>query len=165
MPKSRPRKSLPSDLHPMLCTLVDRPFDDPQWIFEPKLDGLRVICRFDGERLSLISRNDKEQNLQFPDLVEAMRKSLLRPTVLDGEIVCLDEQGNSSFRKLQQRFHVLDPPRDRAAGTGVPRVDLRLRPALPRRQRPADAAAGGASGSAKTGREVVGPGASDGGRP
>jgi DNA ligase D-like protein (predicted ligase) len=92
----------------MLCTVVNEAFDDGDWIFEPKLDGLRVECRFDGKRLQLLSRNDKVQNFQFPDVVKALRKSLVKRAMLDGEIVCLDERGRDSFRKLQQRFHVKD---------------------------------------------------------
>ena len=99
----------PRHVEPMLCTLVDEPFDDPNWEFEPKLDGLRVICPFDGKRIQLISRRGNDQALQFPEIVEGLRKALKRPTIIDGEIVCLDERGYSSFRKLQQRFHVMDP--------------------------------------------------------
>src|SRR5438045_3175392 len=94
----------------MLCTLVAEPFDDPAWVFEPKLDGLRVLCRVDPpKRVQLISRNGKEQHEQFPEIVEALKKSVRKPAELDGEIVCLDERGLSSFRKLQQRFHLSDP--------------------------------------------------------
>src|SRR5262245_4711281 len=42
---------------PMLCTLVVEPFNNPAWIFEPKYDGLRVLGRFDGRELTLLSRN------------------------------------------------------------------------------------------------------------
>ena len=90
----------------MLCTLVEQPFDDPDWIFEPKLDGLRVLCRFDGRRVKLISRNDKEQNISFPEIVAALERALKKRAEVDGEIVCLDEHGLSSFRLLQQRFHI-----------------------------------------------------------
>ena len=99
---------LPAAYEPMLCTLVAEPFDHPDWVFEPKLDGLRVLGRFDGRKLDLISRNGKSQNFQFPDVAEALRAALDRPAVVDGEIVCLDERGRSSFRALQQRFHLLD---------------------------------------------------------
>src|SRR5205085_2722532 len=92
----------------MLCTLVAQPFDDPAWVFEPKLDGLRVLCRVDrGGRIALISRNGKEQSFQFPEIVDALKRCVTKPSAeLDGEIVCLDENGLSSFRKLQQRFHL-----------------------------------------------------------
>ncbi len=91
---------------PMLCTLVDEPFDNENWIFEPKYDGLRVLAYFDGRDVTLMSRNQASQNFQFPEIVEALRTSLKRSAIIDGEIVCFDEQGRSSFRKLQQRFHL-----------------------------------------------------------
>src|SRR5437773_12547760 len=91
----------------MLCTLVADPFDDPEWVCEPKLDGLRVVCLIDAKRrVQLISRNGKEQHFQFPDVVEALRRSVKGSAELDGEIVCLDRRGLSSFRELQQRFHL-----------------------------------------------------------
>src|SRR5207244_2911876 len=90
----------------MLCTLVAEPFDNPDWLFEPKYDGLRVLVRFTARQLSLISRNDRPQEFQFPDVAPALRASLTRPVLLDGEIVCLDEHGRTSFRSLQQRFHL-----------------------------------------------------------
>src|SRR5438874_9061360 len=94
-----------------LCTLIDEPFDDPRWIFEPKLDGLRVLVWFDGQEVRLISRNDKEQGRAFPEIVEGLQKALLGggATVLDGEVVCLDERGISSFPMIQQRFHIENP--------------------------------------------------------
>jgi ATP-dependent DNA ligase len=60
----------------MAATLVDQPFDHPDWIFEPKFDGLRVLVRFDGRQLTLISRNDKPQDAMFPDVAEALRDAL-----------------------------------------------------------------------------------------
>src|SRR5438270_7704025 len=98
--------AMPTAPLPMLCTLVAEPFDNPAWIFEPKYDGLRVLARFDGRELTLFSRNQAPQNFQFPDIVEALEDSLTRPVIVDGEIVCFDERGQSSFRSLQQRFHL-----------------------------------------------------------
>ena len=92
----------------MLASLAAEPFDHPDWVSEPKYDGLRVLVRFDGEELTLISRNGKAQNFQFPEVAEALERALTRPAVLDGEIVCFDDRGRSSFRALQQRFHLLD---------------------------------------------------------
>src|SRR5438270_5200557 len=102
------RDKLPEDVGLMLCQLAEEAFDNKEWVFEPKLDGLRVLCRFDGRDWSLISRNGKEQDFQFPEIKEGLRKAVRQPILIDGEIVCLDEEGQSSFRKLQQRFHVLD---------------------------------------------------------
>src|SRR5947209_6546718 len=102
------RTRLPS-FAPMAATLVDRPFDHPDWVFEPKFDGLRVQVRFDGRAVALLSRNDKPQEGMFPDVAAALRAGLKKPAVLDGEVVCFDDAGKTSFRALQQRFHLLDP--------------------------------------------------------
>jgi bifunctional non-homologous end joining protein LigD len=99
---------LPRAPSPMLCTLVAEPFNNKDWIFEPKYDGLRVIGVFDGQRLTLLSRNHQPQNLQFPDIVAALQASLRYPAIVDGEVVCFDAQGRTSFRSLQQRFHLKD---------------------------------------------------------
>src|SRR3954452_17721805 len=95
---------LPDAPEPMLCTLVDAAFDSPDWAFEPKFDGLRVLARFDGGRGELLSRNGKPQEARFPEIADALRAALKVPAVVDGEVVCLDPDGKTSFRALQQRF-------------------------------------------------------------
>jgi DNA ligase D-like protein (predicted ligase) len=97
---------IPSAPKPMLCTLVAEPFDNADWIFEPKFDGLRILGLFDGRALTLLSRNQASQNFQFPDIVDALEEGLTQPAIVDGEVVCFDERGQSSFRSLQQRFHL-----------------------------------------------------------
>jgi bifunctional non-homologous end joining protein LigD len=99
---------MPDAPAPMLCTLIDAAFDNPDWTFEPKFDGLRVLARFDGSDLTLLSRNNKPQESRFPEIVEGLRQALRSPAIIDGEIVCLDESGKTSFRELQQRFHLDD---------------------------------------------------------
>ena len=64
---------MPAKPQLMLCTLVQQPFDKANWIFEPKLDGLRVLCIFDGREWRLVSRNDKPQNAFFPEIVQGMK--------------------------------------------------------------------------------------------
>lgn len=108
MAARRTANPLPKTAALQLCTLVDQPFDDAGWIFEPKLDGLRVLARVEDGNIQLVSRNGKRQDGAFPDVVEGLRKALRGPALLDGEIVCLDEKGRSSFRLLQQRFHLED---------------------------------------------------------
>jgi bifunctional non-homologous end joining protein LigD len=99
---------MPDAPAPMLCTLVDSAFDSPDWTFEPKFDGLRTLARFDGHDLTLLSRNNKPQESRFPEVVEGLRRSVRHPAIIDGEVVCLDESGKTSFRELQQRFHLDD---------------------------------------------------------
>jgi bifunctional non-homologous end joining protein LigD len=100
---------MPQAPAPMLCTLIAEPFNNPDWIFETKFDGLRVLGIFDGKDLTLLSRNQASQNVAFPDIADALRKSLSKPAIVDGEVVCLDRNGRSSFRLLQQRFHLTSP--------------------------------------------------------
>jgi bifunctional non-homologous end joining protein LigD len=106
--RSPKTEAMPAEASPMLCTLVDQAFDGPKWTFEPKLDGLRILARFDGRDLTLLSRNNKPQEARFPEIAEGLRAALTRPAIVDGEVVCLDESGKTSFRSLQQRFHLDD---------------------------------------------------------
>ena len=66
------RKTMPES-SPMLCTLVDKAFDGAKWTFEPKFDGLRILARYDGEVLTLLSRNNKPQEARFPEIAKALR--------------------------------------------------------------------------------------------
>jgi bifunctional non-homologous end joining protein LigD len=72
LPTRLPPAPLPDAPQPMMATLVNQPFDGPDWAFEPKFDGLRVLGRFDGRELLLLSRNGQAQNFQFPDVAEAL---------------------------------------------------------------------------------------------
>ncbi|HLW64999.1 MAG TPA: non-homologous end-joining DNA ligase [Gemmataceae bacterium] len=100
---------MPPSPKPMLCTLVADPFDNPKWLFEPKFDGVRILGRFDGKSLTLLSRYGDPQNVPFPDIAEALQKALRWPAIVDGEVVCFDDNGHTSFRSLQQRFHLQNP--------------------------------------------------------
>ncbi|MBI3952363.1 MAG: DNA ligase [Candidatus Doudnabacteria bacterium] len=94
-------KNMPHFIKPMLTTLVDQPFDDPAWIFEPKWDGFRAIAVLEDRprRAVLYSRN---QNIfrQFAPVSEALQKLPLS-AVLDGEIIAADSKGKTSFQILQ----------------------------------------------------------------
>jgi DNA ligase D-like protein (predicted ligase) len=107
--RSLPPGPLPQFVPPMLCTLIADPFDDPDWIFEPKFDGQRVLGRFDGQDVQLLSRYGHDDALWFPEIPGALNQGLDKPALVDGEIVSLDQKGKSSFRMLQQRFHLRDP--------------------------------------------------------
>jgi bifunctional non-homologous end joining protein LigD len=93
----------------MLCTLISGPFNDANWIFEPKFDGQRILGRFDGQNVHLLSRYGHDDSLWFPEILGALKESLSKPALVDGEIVSLDKKGKSEFRMLQQRFHLRDP--------------------------------------------------------
>jgi bifunctional non-homologous end joining protein LigD len=84
----------------MLTTLVDKPFDDKDWLFEVKWDGYRAIAIMNGKSVSLQSRNDKSFNEKFYPVYQALVKWNMH-AVLDGEIVVVNEKGISNFGALQ----------------------------------------------------------------
>ena len=91
----------PAWVEPMLAVLTDERFSDPDWIFEPKLDGIRCLAFVRAGKVRLLSRNQKVLDDAYPE-VSAALSALGRDGVLDGEIVAL-ERGVSSFQRLQQR--------------------------------------------------------------
>lgn len=90
----------PADL--MQATLHRRPFRDPAWIFEDKLDGFRAFVRRSGTRVELLSRNGRSMAEAFPEIVRAIA-DLRTDAVLDAELVVPDEKGMPSFERLRRR--------------------------------------------------------------
>ncbi len=84
----------------MLATLVDAPFDDPEWIFETKWDGFRIVARVGDGTAALLTRNGKRVTRDYPSIAAALAKVRHR-AVLDGELVALDRKGRSRFQLLQ----------------------------------------------------------------
>jgi len=90
---------MPHDIKPMLAGTTDKPFDDPDWLFELKLDGYRAIAEIKSNQVKLYSRNQVSYQQRFAPVVESLQK-FPRDAVLDGEIVVLDEKGQPDFDKL-----------------------------------------------------------------
>jgi bifunctional non-homologous end joining protein LigD len=88
------------DLRPMLATLTDKPFDDPDWIFETKWDGFRLMAEVKDGSIALYSRNLIDLSRKYPSVCAALR-GLGRFAVIDGELVALDAKGRSRFQLLQ----------------------------------------------------------------
>jgi bifunctional non-homologous end joining protein LigD len=88
------------ELRPMLATLTDKPFDDPDWVFETKWDGFRAIAVAKPGQAALYSRNLNDISRKYPSICAALAK-IKHEAVLDGELVALDEQGRSRFQLLQ----------------------------------------------------------------
>ncbi|CAN5584828.1 hypothetical protein BH10ACT3_BH10ACT3_04510 [soil metagenome] len=93
---------------PMTAVSGELPTDDQNWMIEPKWDGMRVLLEIDHGAVAARSRTGKDALAQFPELAGL---ASLGPTtlVLDGEIVALDDDGRSSFSRLQGRFGRVDP--------------------------------------------------------
>ncbi|HEX2217854.1 MAG TPA: non-homologous end-joining DNA ligase [Gemmatimonadales bacterium] len=111
-------RTQPGWIAPMLATLSDRSPTGGGWVYEPKLDGVRVLAYVMGGTVRLFSRNRRQVEGGYPELVEALSLAVRGDAVLDGEIVAPDPAtGLSSFARLQQRMHLRDTVR--AARTGV----------------------------------------------
>jgi bifunctional non-homologous end joining protein LigD len=84
----------------MLATLTDKPFDDPDWIFETKWDGFRLMAEVKDGSVALYSRNLIDLSRKYPAVCAALR-GLGHFAVIDGELVALDAKGRSRFQLLQ----------------------------------------------------------------
>lgn len=136
---------VPEWTSPMLATLTDEPFSDPDWIYERKLDGVRLLVfRKGGGDVRLVTRNRKNRNSAYPEIAEALEDSEPGDFVLDGEVVTFDGDV-TSFSRLQPRMNLQDPGDARRTGIevflylfdvlhlegyDVTRVELRQRKAL-----------------------------------
>jgi bifunctional non-homologous end joining protein LigD len=98
--------SLPASLSPMLATLIDRPFSDPDWLFEIKWDGARTLAWIVEGEVRLRSRAGNDVMQQYPELVSLPQHISAHQALLDGEIVVLDDEGRSDFERMQQRMNV-----------------------------------------------------------
>jgi bifunctional non-homologous end joining protein LigD len=89
------------------------PFSNPDWLFELKYDGFRAICCVECGVARLISRRGNTYK-SFPVLSDAIARELkAKDALLDGEIVCLDQNGKPQFNELlfrrgEPRFYAFD---------------------------------------------------------
>ncbi len=88
-------------IKPMLASPAKKIFKDPDWVFELKWDGYRVMSNlFDGE-VELYSRNGISYNSKF-SLIKKELESIPHDCILDGEVVIVDKYGKPDFQKLQK---------------------------------------------------------------
>jgi bifunctional non-homologous end joining protein LigD len=70
---------------PMAATLTQERFTGPEWIFERKLDGIRVLAFKHGTNVRLLSRNKLPLNDAYPSVVDSLKALAVRDIILDGE--------------------------------------------------------------------------------
>lgn len=78
-------RTVPEWLVPMAATLTQERFTGPEWTFERKLDGIRLLAFKDGRDVRLLSRNRLPQNHCYPRVVEAIAELPVHDVILDGE--------------------------------------------------------------------------------
>ncbi len=89
--------SFPDWLVPMAATLTQERFTGPEWIFERKFDGIRLLAFKNGTNVSMFSRNRLPQNI--PSIVNALTALPIHDVILDGEI---------TWRRGKVSYHVFD---------------------------------------------------------
>jgi bifunctional non-homologous end joining protein LigD len=103
---SGPTEHMPAKLSPMLAESGQTPRSDPEWMYEPKLDGYRVIALVQDTNVRLLSRRGIDLTAVFPEITADLAAQANGHMVLDGEIVALDASGRPSFNALQNRVQL-----------------------------------------------------------
>jgi ATP-dependent DNA ligase len=82
----------------MAATLTQKRFNGPEWVFERKLDGIRVLAFKNGADVRLLSRNKLPLNGSYPAVVDAVAQLPVRDIVLDGEATgAWGRQGDADY--------------------------------------------------------------------
>jgi bifunctional non-homologous end joining protein LigD len=84
----------------MLATLTREYFSDPDWIYEPKLDGVRCLAFKRGDDVQLMSRNKLDLSNAYSGVTQALGRQT-HDFIVDGEIAAVKD-GHTSFALLQQ---------------------------------------------------------------
>ena len=113
------RAPYPTTVKPMLARLVDGPFSHPAWLFEPKLDGYRIVAFVQPGGVTLRSRNGKDLTSRLPEVAQELAEQAEEEMVLDGEVVALNSEGLPDFGLLQEALG-----RDRRLGSVGPEAPL-----------------------------------------
>jgi bifunctional non-homologous end joining protein LigD len=100
---------MPREVSVTLAKLADKPFSDPNWLFEIKWDGIRTVAFVNNGDVRLFSRSKRDVTAEFPEFQDLAKHLRAGTAILDGEIVTLDKNGRSDFQKLQNRFGVTKP--------------------------------------------------------
>jgi bifunctional non-homologous end joining protein LigD len=120
---SGPIEKMPADLSPMHAETGDAPFTDENWMWEPKLDGYRVLAFINGDTVKLRSRRaGLHLDAAFPRLLGELGKQAVNGMILDGELVAFDAAGRPSFNSLQNRIQLKSEREIAAADQQAPVV-------------------------------------------
>lgn len=88
-------------IKPMLLTVKKHPFSNPDYIYEPKFDGHRLLLSFENGKTDIYTRHGTNCTSQYPEL---WHPPVQKNVVLDGEVICLNEKGQVDFELLMRRF-------------------------------------------------------------
>lgn len=89
---------------PMLLTEKNKPFNNRNYIFEPKFDGIRALIYANKNQIKILSRNKNNISNLFPELIK-IKNNITKNVIFDGEIIIMDEN-HPSFEKISKRLHL-----------------------------------------------------------
>jgi bifunctional non-homologous end joining protein LigD len=99
------KEALPSFIAPQLASEAPAPPVGAHWVHELKLDGYRIQAHIDKSgKVRLFTRSGLEWTHRMPLIVRELGRLKVENAILDGEVVVLDSDGQSSFAKLQAAF-------------------------------------------------------------
>ncbi|HEX7671692.1 MAG TPA: non-homologous end-joining DNA ligase, partial [Polyangiaceae bacterium] len=107
-------------LVPMLCGTNDGRLDDPERLYELKIDGVRLLAERRGGDVALVYRSQRVMTASYPEVARAVRALSPDRLVLDGEVVAFDGEGRPSFQLLGRRMHLTRPHDVAHAASAVP---------------------------------------------
>src|SRR5690606_37370612 len=88
-------------IKPMLASPGKKIFKDPEWVFELKWDGYRVLATIHNGKVELYSRNGISYNKKCSTIKKEL-ENISHDCILAGEVVVIDKKGNPDFQKLQK---------------------------------------------------------------
>jgi DNA ligase D-like protein (predicted ligase) len=95
--------TLPDWLEPMKATLTRERFEGPEWVFERKLDGIRLLAYKQGGKVRLLTRNRLDRSASYPEIAEAVAALPVREAILDGEAT-----GHFGARGVANGYYLFD---------------------------------------------------------
>ncbi len=95
----------PAFMAPQLATLTRSIPSGNDWLHELKWDGYRILTFIESGKSKLMTRNGNDWTVQFPALVDELKRIPIENGILDGEVVYLCENGIPNFQKLQNAIH------------------------------------------------------------
>jgi bifunctional non-homologous end joining protein LigD len=108
--KASQLQDFPINIKPMLATLVDKPFNNKDWVFEVKWDGIRSIFYVHKMKdiFKLQSRNGIDITHRYPEIIESLKHVVKynKSAIFDGEIVVLNKEGYPEFGSHKERMSI-----------------------------------------------------------
>ena len=97
----RAEMALPAVIEPCLPSPGEQLPTGSGWVYEIKHDGYRLMARRDSVGIRLTTRRGNDWSDRFPLVIEAVNHLKVRSCLVDGEVVCCDEKGLTSFQLLR----------------------------------------------------------------